>query len=277
MLELITTIGDIDGNTCLHKAVGHDCTKEVIEEIINYGADVNAVNKDNETALMEACNKGKIDVINGLLDARANPNIADANGCTCLHHAAGGDCSKDVLQIIINHGTDVNATTKGKETALMKACKKGNINVVNVLLNAGADTSIVDAHSDTCLHKLLQKDCDQETLHLLLDHGAPVNVPNRSHQTAYMLAYDQGNIDAMCALLNAGSDRNITCEDGNVSCYYTDSGCSSNVTLHIVKQWLNPIWHYLDLPALEVTESLSFNLVSFIINNIARRVICSKR
>ena len=111
---------------------------------------------------------------------------------------------------------------------------------------------------------------------MLLDHGAPVNSTNKNHQTAYMLACDQGNIDAMCALLKAGADPNITCEESDASLKRTD-GCSSNVTLQTVKQWLDPTWHYLDLPALEITESLSFNLVSHIINNMMRHAICSKR
>ena len=53
--------------------------------------------------------------------------------------------------------------------------------------------------------------------------------------------------------------------------------CSSNVTMHTIMQLLNPAWNYLDLPALEVSESLSFNLVSHIINNVVRHVVCSKR
>ena len=280
------TIGDIDGNTCLYEAIGQGCTKEVIEEIINHGADVNVKSKANITPLMKACHKGNMNVINILLNASADPNITDANGCTWLHAAVCWNCRKEALQAIIGHGTDVNAMNKQKQTALALACENGNVDdvklllnaradpniadvngntllhnavrntisketlqaiidhgadvnavnnegatalllacniehreSVNVLMRAGANTSIVDVHGDTCLHKLLHRECDQETLQLLLDHGVPVNAINKSNQTAYMLACDQGNMDAMCALLNAGSDPNITCEDDEDHCY----------------------------------------------------------
>ena len=38
--------------------------------------------------------------------------------------------------------------------------------------------------------------------------------------------------------------------------------------------WANPAWQYLDLPELDVTESLSVNLASRIIYNMMRHVIC---
>ena len=47
-------------------------------------------------------------------------------------------CSKEVLQAIIDHGADVNATDKDNWTALMWACDKGNEAAIHVLLKAGA-------------------------------------------------------------------------------------------------------------------------------------------
>ena len=112
---------------------------------------------------------------------------------------------------------------------------------------------------------------------MLLNHGVPVNATNKNQQTAYMWACDQGNIDAMCALLKAGADPKMTCKDNDASLQRTDDGGSSNVILQTIKQWLDPTWHYLDSPALEITESLSFNLISCIINNMIRHVISGKR
>ena len=115
---------------------------------------------------------------------------------------------------------------------------------------------------------------------MLLNHGAPVNAINKNHQTAYMLAYHQGNIDAMCALLNAGADPSITSnDDGDANDQYMDEllddGCSTDVTLQTIM--LNPAWQYVDFPELEITGSLSFNLVSCSIFHVMRHVICSKR
>ena len=70
-------IPDADGDTCLHNAVGKSCSKYVPQTIISHGADVNATNKNNVTSLMLACEKGNKYTINLLLNAGADPNIAD--------------------------------------------------------------------------------------------------------------------------------------------------------------------------------------------------------
>ena len=210
---------DAEGHTWLHAAVCGNCRKEALQAIISHGTDVNAMNKQKQTALALACENGNVDAIKLLLNARADPNIADVNGNTLLHNAVRNTISKETLQAIIDHGADINAVNNDGATALLLACNTEHRESVNVLMRAGADTSIVDVHGDTCLHKLLQRECDQETLQLLLDHGVPVNAINKNNQTAYMLACDQGNMDAMCALLNGGSDPNITCEDGEDRCY----------------------------------------------------------
>ena len=74
-------IADVDGNTTLHGAAFEKCSKEALQVIIDYGANVKAVNKSNKTAP----NEGNQDTINVPLNAGADSNIADANyGDTCL-------------------------------------------------------------------------------------------------------------------------------------------------------------------------------------------------
>ena len=211
------TIGDIDGNTCLHEAVAQDCTQEVIEKIICHGADVNATSKDNVTALMRACKKGNIDAINILLNAGADPDIAGNDGYTCFHFAAGGYCSKETLQTIINHSTDVNAAIKNNETTLMKACYTGNIDAINILLNAGANLHISDNYGDTWLHHAAFGDCTKDVFQTIIDHGADVNATDKNNKTALVIACDKCNEGAINVLLNAGADPNISDDDGFAS------------------------------------------------------------
>ena len=194
------------GDTCLHAAVHAGCQKEVVHAIIDHGADLNITDQDNQTALVLACCIGKLDIMNVILHCRADPNIADIDGDTLLHIAVQKNVSSETLQVIIDNMADVNVVNYDGKTALLLACSLGQMKSVNVLLKAGADSSIVDVHGDTCLHKILYRECDQEALQLLLDYGAPVNATNNNHQTACMLACDQGNADAICALENAGAD-----------------------------------------------------------------------
>ena len=272
-------ITDAYGDTWLHYAARNYWHPEVLHSLISHGVGVNATNRKNITAFMTACAKGNKDIINVLLNAGADPDKADTDGDTCLHYAARHYCHMEVVQALISHGIDVNVTNKKNVTSLMISCRERNKDDVDVLLNAGADPNIADDDGDTCLHKILHREYlsleyDHETLQMLLDHGAPVNAANKNHQTAYMLACDQGNIDAMYALLNAGADPSITNNDnGDANHQYMDNSCANNVTMQTAMQWLNPAWHYLYLPELDITESLSFNLISHIICNMMRHAI----
>ena len=277
-----TTIANVFGDTCIHRILYREYLSleydhEALQMLLDHGAPVNAMNKNHQTAYMLACHQGNIDAMCALVNAGADPNIADSWGNTGLHLVVQGGSSKHVLKEIITHGADVNAVNNEGTTALMLACETGQRGVVNVLLRTEADTSIFDAHGDTCLHKLLHREYDQETLQILIDHGVPVDARNENHQTAYMLAFDQGNIDAMCAVLNAGADPSITHNKGDANRQYINDGCSSNMSLQTVMQWLSPTRQYLDVPDLEITESLSFNLASRIICNMMIHAVCATK
>ena len=164
---------------------------------MNHGADVNSTNKNNETALMIACKKGNKDAINVLLNAGADPKIADADGDTCFHYAVQNDTCTEVLQAIIGHGgIDVNSTNKKHVTALMIACKKGSKDAINVLLNAGADPNNTDADGDTCLHYAARKYWSTEVIQAVIGHGVDVNSTNKKNVTALMIACENGHKDA---------------------------------------------------------------------------------
>ena len=74
--------------------------------------------KNSFTALSSACEKRRVDAIHVLLKAGSDTNIADKNGETCLMRAVDGDCSSEVLQAIIDHGADVNATNKTQSNCI---------------------------------------------------------------------------------------------------------------------------------------------------------------
>ena len=95
---------------------------------------------------MLASKMGNVGAMNMLLSAGADRTIKDANGDTWIHYAAHGNCTKEVLQSIIDLGADVNATNKQNCTALMLASEKKNIDAMNVLISAGADHTIGDAY-----------------------------------------------------------------------------------------------------------------------------------
>ena len=100
-----------------------------------------------------------------------------------------------MLEILTDHGVDVNATDKNGDTALVTACTKGNMDNITVLLKAGADPNMANAHGTTCLHCAVFQGYSIDVLQILTDHGAVVNTLNKNGDTALLLASCKGNID----------------------------------------------------------------------------------
>ena len=208
--EADSNVTDVMGVTWIHHAVHGGCSKETLQAIIDHGADVNATNKNNETALMGACGKGNTDAIDVLLNAGADSNVTNVAGATWIHYAVIGGCSKETLHAIIDHGADTNATNKYNVTALMGACEKSNTEAIDVLLNAGADGSVTDVMDATWIHYAVHGGCSKETLQAIIDHSAEVNATNKTNVTALMLACGKSNTDAIDVLLNAEADSTVT-------------------------------------------------------------------
>ena len=222
------------GNTWIHYAIHGDCSKEVLQSIIDFGADVNATNTENCSVLMLASKKGNVDAMNVLLRAGANMALKNINGDTWIHHAVNGDCSKEVLKLIIDQGTDVNATNKENCSALMLASKKGNVDVMNVLLREGADQATEDSFGFSWIHYAVLGDCRKEVIQSVLDHGADVNTTSKKNVTPLMLAGEKGNVDAMAVLINAGANKEIKNFFGLTWVHYVIHGDCSKEVLHSI-------------------------------------------
>ena len=194
------------GDAWIHRAIDGGYRQELIQTMIDHGADVNAINKHNETAFMKACKTGNVDAIKLLLSVGANPNIKNDDGQTCIHHTVIGNWSREVLRVVIAHGGDMNAATKDNITALMLASRTGNVDAINVLLATGADPNITDVDGYTCFHDAVDAGCNKETLTAIMNHGTNIHAANKKGVTPLMAAVWKGNVDAIKVLLNAGAD-----------------------------------------------------------------------
>ena len=72
--EADPNIAYADGDASLHAAVAAYCNKETIQEIIDYGADVNATNVRGRTALLLSCLYRQMDSVKVLLKNRSRSN-----------------------------------------------------------------------------------------------------------------------------------------------------------------------------------------------------------
>lgn len=90
------------------------------------------------------------DVLDTMLEQGADLTAVDADGTTTLVYALQGNKSPDIIRQIIKAGVDVNQPDGIGTTPLMLAAMNGqDATVLEILLDAGADPSARDVFGDT--------------------------------------------------------------------------------------------------------------------------------
>lgn len=108
---------------------------EMVKLLLQAGADVNAVTEFDIPIVENFVRYGSTDAIRFLLDAR--PKVF---GNAVYFAVDNGDF--EILQILLNTGADVNACFKdSRRTALTRAVEEQDVSIVNFLLESGADVN----------------------------------------------------------------------------------------------------------------------------------------
>ncbi len=120
--------------------------KEVVEVLVELGADVNKADGDGDAPLSIAAQTDHLDIVKALLAAGADVNKANGYDLTALHLAAGYG-HVDVVEELIKHDVDLNQKDIDGCTALALAEKFGQTEVAKVLCAAKMARSIKMARS----------------------------------------------------------------------------------------------------------------------------------
>ena len=104
--------------------------------------------EDNE--LLMASSEGNIDRVKELLEKGADVNAKDNNDSTALIKASESG-HPEVVAMLLKNGADVNAKTTGRTTALIKAILYKHPEIVQMLLENGADVNAKTMYGSTML------------------------------------------------------------------------------------------------------------------------------
>jgi ankyrin repeat protein len=209
-----------DGSTPLLWAANNGSV-EIARILIASKAVVDTANDFGVTPLLQASRVGDSAMVDLLLRSGANPAKAHPEGETPLL-AASRSGSVPAVRLLLTRGVDVNhAESFQKTTALMWAAAEGHIDVVDVLIEAGADpnrqghiTTLTDRNNAdhptggfTALMFAARAGNDA-LVRRLIAKGANVNLKNGDSASAAMVAMYNDRFDVAKTLIELGSDVN---------------------------------------------------------------------
>ena len=109
------------------------------------------------------------------------------------------------------------------EENLFNASLYGNLETVKILLEQGADVDLQSNDGNTALI-YASRDGNLETVKFLLEQGADINLQSNDGWTALIMALRFGNLGIMKFLLEQGANVNLQDDKGKIFFDYLEPG-----------------------------------------------------
>ncbi|MGE0814169.1 MAG: ankyrin repeat domain-containing protein [Vicinamibacterales bacterium] len=159
----------------------------------------------------DAAMKGDRAAVRALIAQGADVNAAQGDGMSALHWAADrGDA--ELAEMLVYAGANPRAVTRiGQYTPLHLASRAGSLGVVQVLLKNGAEADAKTSVSGATPLHLAASAGNAAVINALLDAKADVNAKEAEWgQTPLIFAASLNRVEAIKALLARGADPSIT-------------------------------------------------------------------
>lgn len=210
------TAQDSDGDTPLHIAIvqeqpDHAYIQRLIQLVKMSGKSLDIFNYMQQTPLHLAAITNNIEVIRIMLEAGANPNEADRNGLTTVHHAC---CNRNspCMAVIFKYSTfdiDLEKRNFNGHTPLHVAVEKGDKVLVRMLLEHNAKVNAMDSRNGWTPLFIAVANKDIKMLGILVEFGAKVNAQSYSGNSALHIATGRGYTDVVKVLVQYGADLSL--------------------------------------------------------------------
>ncbi|XP_054289487.1 protein phosphatase 1 regulatory subunit 12A-like isoform X4 [Macrosteles quadrilineatus] len=203
---------NVDGLSALHQACIDD-NLDMVEFLVKHGADVNKGDNEGWTPLHATASCGFISIAKFLIEHGANVASVNNDGELPVDIAESDEMEDMLQQHIDEQGIDCDEARNEEERMMLKdarewlamgeireelhsktrasalhvAAAKGYINVIELLLQAGADVDTQDADGWTPLHAAAHWG-QKESCEMLIQHMCDMDTKNLVGQTAFDVA-----------------------------------------------------------------------------------------
>ena len=224
-------VRDDEGGTALIAAVTGN-QGDIVKLLLDKGADVNAKNKNGETALFWAPPmEGAGDVIRLLLEKGADTNIESSRGITPVMNAASKR-QVDVVKILIESGADINRKNKENIGALGLAARANSMEIVHLLMTRGVAFSSEDAGEVLTMAALRGR---HDVIDFFKGRGVSIDTFDGTGNNALIWAIGGGRVDVVEFLLRKGANPNIRNAAGMTALMLAAAGGSPEIVEALVE------------------------------------------
>ncbi|KAJ7299080.1 hypothetical protein O6H91_10G055500 [Diphasiastrum complanatum] len=164
--------------------------------------------------------KGAVEDVKRMLRRHNSCNQCDDNGRTPLHLAAASRVGNlEMVDLLLKAGAKVDhVTSTTRLTPLLVAVLAGNDKVVRLLLKHGSDVEYKNANGSSAMHQAATWS-HIGVLRSLIKRGASLEIKDNEGRTPLHCAVTEGHVDCVRELLKAGADKNARSSDGRTALF----------------------------------------------------------
>ena len=173
--------------------------EEEAAQLIIAGADPNLIidqNYNTSILIFISIKASFKNLINLLIDYGADINVVDSKGMNALMISAFYNY-EDIVKVLLETKLDIDTQEPYyQKTALMLAVQKSNKNIAKLLIEKNANVNIKDKHGNTALTEAVYHN-NINLIALLLANEASFEIRNCCGKTAYDIAFERNQLEAV--------------------------------------------------------------------------------
>ena len=199
--------------------------KEIVEALIENEADIDIKDGEGNTALATAFNCEWIERVSDFVEDFFDTKSDDIN-----------TKYEEIIYMLIEKGANVNVEYQRGYTPLMLASIFGDIKMVEILINNGADIDATygDYGETSLIFSIIYKHI--EIASMLIERGANINFTVGYHRkNALMYAIESKNIEIISMLIERGIDINAQDNDGWTALMYASDKLDKDIVSILIK------------------------------------------
>ncbi|XP_077868333.1 ankyrin repeat domain-containing protein 16-like [Saccoglossus kowalevskii] len=194
--------GNLDGKRAIHEAALYgqtDCLKYLLSQNVT----VDSLKRADWTPLMLACTKANLEVVQELIQNGANQKLRNKDGWNCFHIAAR-EGHVDILNYLLNCDENTwNTISKNGRTPLHTAALHGNTEAAKIMIHrCHYQVDMVDSCGSTPLMDSLRVGYVDIADLLIMLHKADVHKGDILGRQAIHLASQSGCVTSLNFLIN---------------------------------------------------------------------------